>query len=137
MLTYISFLAGRAYAMAPQQTAEGGQQGGGSGMTFVMMAGFVLILYFFLLRPQKKQQQERQRMLDSIQKGDRIQTAGGLLGVVTSADPKELTVRIAPEVRVKIARTAVAGVQRPGSQETPSLAKDKDSKDKENPDSAG
>jgi preprotein translocase subunit YajC len=84
-------------------------------MTFIMMAGFVLILYFFLLRPQKKQQVERQKMLDSIQKGDRIQTVGGLLGVVTAVDPKEVTLRIAPEVRVKIARSAVAAIQRSGS----------------------
>jgi preprotein translocase subunit YajC len=96
-------------------------------MTFIMMAGFVLILYFFLLRPQKKQQVERQKMLDSIQKGDRIQTVGGLLGVVTAVDPKEVTVRIAPEVRVKIARSAVAGVQKTP---TGDVAAPKDAADK-------
>jgi preprotein translocase subunit YajC len=117
MYAFLNFLVGEAYAMAPQSQggAEGApQQGGGTAMTFVMMAGFALILYFFLLRPQKKQQVERQKMLDSIQKGDRIQTVGGLLGVVTALDQKEVTVRIAPEVRVKIARSAVAGVQKSG-----------------------
>ncbi|MDR2142623.1 MAG: preprotein translocase subunit YajC [Deltaproteobacteria bacterium] len=113
MLSNISFLASQAYAMAPQQGADGAaQQSGGSTMTIIMMVGFFMILYFFLLRPQKKQQVERQKMLDSIQKGDRIQTVGGLMGVVTAVDQKELTVRIAPEVRVKIARSAVAGIQK-------------------------
>ncbi|MDR1086452.1 MAG: preprotein translocase subunit YajC [Deltaproteobacteria bacterium] len=116
MFNYISFLASQAYAMAPSG-GEGGQQGSPM-MTFIMMGGFILILYIFLLRPQKKQQQERQKMLDSIQKGDRIQTSGGLMGTVTASDPRELTVRIAPEVRVKIARTAIVAVQRSGG-ETP------------------
>jgi preprotein translocase subunit YajC len=127
MLAFLSILVGEAYAMgAPAQNAEGGAQQaqGGGLMTFVMMGGFVLILYFFLLRPQKKQQVERQKMLDSIQKGDRIQTVGGLLGVVTAVDQKEVTLRIAPEVRVKIARSAVAGIQRSGGGEIPTPAKD-------------
>jgi preprotein translocase subunit YajC len=77
---------------------------------FIIMGGFIAIFYFLLIRPQKKQQRERQSMLDNIKKGDRIQTNGGLLGVVTGVDAKELTLRIAPEVRVKIARSAVAGI---------------------------
>jgi preprotein translocase subunit YajC len=122
MFTSISFLVSEAYAMAPSST-EGGQQSGSPIMTFVMMGGFIAILYFFLLRPQKKQQAERQKMLDSIQKGDRVQTVGGLMGVVTAVDARELTVRIAPEVRVKIIRTAVAGIQRAGG-DTVNLPKD-------------
>ncbi|MDR1577844.1 MAG: preprotein translocase subunit YajC [Deltaproteobacteria bacterium] len=114
MLSYLSLIIGQAYAMGPSQSGEGAQQQGGAGMTLIMVVGFFLILYFFLLRPQKKQQAERQKMLDSVQKGDRIQTVGGLLGVVTAVDQKEVTLRVAPEVRVKIARSAVAGVQKTG-----------------------
>jgi preprotein translocase subunit YajC len=88
------------------------------------MGGFVLIFYFLLIRPQKKQQRERQQMLDNIKRGDKIQTNGGLLGVVTGVDAKELTVRIAPEVRVKIARAAVAGVVK-SSEAEPAPEKDK------------
>jgi preprotein translocase subunit YajC len=54
-------------------------------------------------------------MLDGIKKGDRIQTNGGILAVVTAVDRTELTIRIAPEVRVKLARGAVAAVLKPGS----------------------
>ena len=78
-------------------------------MIFIMI-GFIAIFYFLLLRPQKKQQRERQNMLDAIKKGDKIQTNGGLLGVVTAVDKTEITLRIAPEVRVKLARGAVAAV---------------------------
>ena len=114
MLTSFLLAAAQAWAMAPQQGGEGGQpQGGGGSMIFIMV-GFIAIFYFLLLRPQKKQQRERQNMLDSIKKGDRIQTSGGLLGMVTAVDQKEITLRIAPEVRVKIARGAVAAVLKAG-----------------------
>ncbi|MDR1546505.1 MAG: preprotein translocase subunit YajC [Deltaproteobacteria bacterium] len=118
MLNYLLLSAAQAWAMAPPQSAEGGQpQGGGGGMQMILLlGGFFVIFYFLMLRPQKKQQRERQNMLDSIKKGDRIQTTGGLLGEVTAVGDKELTVRIAPEVRVKIARTAIAGVLRSTSE---------------------
>jgi preprotein translocase subunit YajC len=111
MTSYLLTTAAQAWAMAPQGGADGQQSGGGMQL-FILMGGFVLIFYFLLIRPQKKQQRERQAMLDNIKKGDKIQTNGGLLGIVTGVDAKELTVRIAPEVRVKIARGAVAGVLR-------------------------
>jgi preprotein translocase subunit YajC len=126
MLTYLLTTAAQAWAMAPSGGGEGQQSGGGMQM-FILMGGFVLIFYFLLIRPQKKQQRERQSMLDNIKKGDRVQTNGGLLGQVTSVDPKELTVLIAPEVRVKIARGSIAGVVKVSK---PDTAADKD-KDKE------
>jgi preprotein translocase subunit YajC len=126
MTTYLLTTAAQAWAMAPQAGADGQQSGGGMQL-FILMGGFVLIFYFLLIRPQKKQQRERQTMLDNIKKGDRIQTNGGLLGVVTAADAKELTVRIAPDVRVKIARGAIAGVLRsPEPEAAASADKDKD-----------
>ena len=112
MLTSLFLAAAQAWAMAPQPSggAEGApQQGGGFQMIFIMI-GFIAIFYFLLLRPQKKQQRDRQNMLDAIKKGDKIQTNGGLLGVVTAVDKTEITLRIAPEVRVKLARGAVAAV---------------------------
>jgi preprotein translocase subunit YajC len=131
MLTSLLLTAAQAWAMAPQQQSADGsapaQQGGGFQMIFIMV-GFIAIFYFLLLRPQKKQQRERQNMLDAIKKGDRIQTNGGLLGVVTAVDRTELTVRIAPEVRVKLARGAVAAVLKPS--DTPAAADDKAADDK-------
>ncbi|MDR1487813.1 MAG: preprotein translocase subunit YajC [Deltaproteobacteria bacterium] len=116
MLTYLLFTASQAWAMAPSQGAEGQPQGGGMQL-FIIMGGFILIFYFLLLRPQRKQQRERQAMIDGIKKGDRIQTTGGLLGTVTAVDQKEITLRIAPEVRVKLARAGVAGVVKGGEPE--------------------
>jgi preprotein translocase subunit YajC len=126
MWTYLLTTAAQAWAMAPQQAADGTQQSGGGMQLFLIMGGFIAIFYFLMIRPQKRQQRERQNMLDNIKKGDRIQTTGGLLGMVTSVDAKELTVRIAPDVRVKIARGAVAGVLKSSDVSETAADKDKD-----------
>jgi preprotein translocase subunit YajC len=120
MPTLLFLAAAQAFAAAPSQTTGDGAQssGGGGAQLIIFIVGFILIFYFLMLRPQKKQQRERQNMLDSIQRGDRIQTTGGLLGIVTAVDQKEITLRIAPEVRVKIARGAVAGVVRQTAQDS-------------------
>jgi preprotein translocase subunit YajC len=117
MLSDLVLSAATAFAAAPQPPADGSggaSAGGGGAQLVIFIVGFILIFYFLMLRPQKKQQRERQNMLDSIRKGDRIQTSGGLLCTVTHVEQKELTVLIAPEVRVKIARSAVSGILRHG-----------------------
>lgn len=50
---------------------------------FVLVGG---VMWFFMIRPQKKRQEEQQKMLDSLQPGDAIQTIGGLHGVVDEVD---------------------------------------------------
>lgn len=71
------------------------------------------VFYFFAIRPQQKRQKEHQAMLSAIQKGDKIQTNGGIIGTVTGLDNESLTVEIAPQVRVKVGRGFIARVIRP------------------------
>ena len=82
----------------------------GSIIYFVLIA---VIFYFFLIRPQSKKQKERQRMLDSLQKGDNIVTLGGLHGKVVGfkSDDKVLLVEIATNVKVYVDRSAVSVIK--------------------------
>jgi len=80
----------------------------------LIFGGMFAIIYFIMLRPQQKKQKEHQEMVNSLQKGDRIQTSGGIMGVITGSDQNELTVEIAPQVRVKIGRGFVNRVIKPG-----------------------
>jgi len=90
---------------------------GGFGFFLVIIAFF--FLYFVLVRPQKKRQLAQQRMLDDLRPGDEIVTAGGLYGEVREVRDDDLTVRIAPELDVRVARRAVAGLV--GPEEEPEL----------------
>lgn len=89
-------------------------QSGQSGMDSLMgLLPFVLIIavfYFLIIRPQQKRQKERQKLLDSVKKGDKIITAGGVHGLVEGIEDKTLLVKIADNVKVKMERSSVATI---------------------------
>jgi preprotein translocase subunit YajC len=96
--------------MAPQ-----GQAGGGSMMGTVVMFGLIiLIFYFMILRPQQKKQKDRQKLLESVQKGDKVITVGGVHGTVIGIEDKTVLVQIADDVKVKFERSAISIINRPG-----------------------
>ena len=58
--------------------------GGGGLISFMPFILIFFIFYFLLIRPQAKKQKAQQKMLESIEKGDNVVTAGGIHGKVTS-----------------------------------------------------
>nr|WP_092069707.1 preprotein translocase subunit YajC [Dendrosporobacter quercicolus]NSL46469.1 preprotein translocase subunit YajC [Dendrosporobacter quercicolus DSM 1736] len=72
----------------------------------ILFMGFVF--YFLLYRPQKKEQQRRTNMLDSLKKGDRVITAGGIHGAITALTEKLVTIKIADKVEINVSRTAIS-----------------------------
>ena len=106
------FLAQPAYAMG------GGADGGGAdGNPIAQLLPFVLmfvVLYFLILRPQIKKQKTQQKMIDELEKGDKIVTSGGLHGVITSMKDDIIMVKIAENVRVEMSRAAVSRVREDG-----------------------
>jgi len=95
-------------AMAPQ----GQGQGGGMISTIIMFGLIILIFYFMILRPQQKRQKDRDKMLNDVQKGDKIVTAGGVHGTVVGMEDKTVLIQIADNVKVKYEKSAVATVIR-------------------------
>ncbi len=85
--------------------------GGGPFSSLLSVAPLVIlfvIFYFLLIRPQQKKAKEHKAMLSQIQKGDSIVTTGGLYGRVLSVSEETVTVEIADNVKVKVARDAIA-----------------------------
>ena len=79
-------------------------------VNMVPIAAVFVIFYFFLIRPQQKQVKDHQRMLDSVKKGDRILTTGGLYGTVVGLKGTDLEVRFAETVKLTLARSGIAKV---------------------------
>ncbi|MBR3497668.1 MAG: preprotein translocase subunit YajC [Selenomonadaceae bacterium] len=77
---------------------------------FMPIILMVLIFYFLLYRPQKKAQEERSKMLDSLKVGNRVITIGGIYGTIVSLTDEIVTVRIANNVEVEMARNAINAV---------------------------
>ena len=82
-----------------------------------MPSGFLIIIivlfglmWLFLIRPQKRRQRAQQEMLQNVEPGDEILTAGGFYAYVREVGDDELTVEIAPGTNMRIAKRAVAAV---------------------------
>ncbi|MDR3562721.1 MAG: preprotein translocase subunit YajC [Negativicutes bacterium] len=71
----------------------------------------MVIFYFLFYRPQKKEQQKRNELLNSLKKGDRIITAGGMYGTITALSEKTVTIQVADKVQVDFSRSSVTGFQ--------------------------
>ncbi len=94
--------------------AQAAGAGGGDAITslLVPIAFMFAIFYFLLIRPQQKKAKEHRAKLDSIKRGDRVLTGGGIIGTVikAAADADDMTVEIAEGVRVSVARSTIADV---------------------------
>ena len=76
----------------------------------VLFGGLALIFYFFVIAPQSKQRKRTEQMLSSLKKGDQVVTTGGIYGTVQGVEADVVYLRIAENVKIKVARSAVTGV---------------------------
>ena len=67
-----------------------------------------VLLYFTTIRPQQKRQKEINVMLDALEKGDEISTAGGILGKVKNIKGPYVAIEVSENVTFKIQKTAIA-----------------------------
>lgn len=104
-----------------------GAAGGGSNM-LLQLAPFalvILIFYFLIIRPQSKKQKQTEKMLDSLKKGDKVVTIGGIHGVVQSVKDGTVVVKVDEACKLEFSRSAVATVVTEGTpaEKTPAKAK--------------
>ena len=67
-----------------------------------------VIFYLLVILPQQKQAKKHKAMIESLKKGDKIVTTGGIIGEVVRNEPDNLVVRISKDVEVRIDKSAVA-----------------------------
>jgi len=84
------------------------QQGLSPWFSYVWIALLFAFLYFFTIRPQQKEQRERAEMIRSLKPGDKVVTAGGLVGVITKVEDISVKVRVAERVEVEVLKTGIA-----------------------------
>ena len=90
--------------------------GGAGGFSLQGLLPFILIFiifYFLLIRPQQKRVKQHKLMVESLKRGNKVLTAGGILGVVTKAiDGSEtVSVEISSGVTVELARQMISEVR--------------------------
>ena len=103
MLISAAYAAGEAAAVTPA----------GAGQAFMMNMGLILVLvvlfYVLLIIPQQRRFKEHRQMIDAMKKGDKVLTAGGLIGVVDSVNSEkgEVVVDLGNGVKVTALRATI------------------------------
>lgn len=81
--------------------------------------GLILIIFYFLLiRPASRKQKALQQMIEGLKNGDKVITTGGIHGVVAGISDDIIQLKIAPNVKIEVSRSAVAALQSDGGGES-------------------
>ena len=81
---------------------------GGDLMTFLPMIAIFVVFYFLLIRPQQKKAKEAKAMLEALQKGDEVVTAGGILGRISKIGDQYVTVEVTDKTELTVQRGAIS-----------------------------
>lgn len=76
-------------------------------VTFVLI---ILIFYFLIIRPQKKRDKEAKAMIDSLKKGDKVVTIGGIHGTVVAVKDNTVVVKVDDSARIEFSKSAISTV---------------------------
>ena len=91
-----------------QAAAPAGQAGGGMSMWIMLILIFV-VMWLFMIRPQRKQQKEMEQFRNSLKKGDKVITAGGIYGTIAEVKDSEryVLLRIDNDVKIKVDKSSL------------------------------
>jgi preprotein translocase subunit YajC len=108
--TKLNFASGNLSALACILQSPG--QPGGI-MLFLPLILIMVIFYFLMILPAQRRQKKVNEMLNSLKNGDKVITNGGIYGTIVGLDEGDATVqlRIAEQVKMKVSRNAIAGMQ--------------------------
>lgn len=87
-------------------------QAQGNGLMALLPLVFIMVIFYVLLiLPAQRRQKKINAMLAALQSGDKVITNGGIYGTIVGIDGDTIQLRIAEQVKIKIARSAVAALQ--------------------------
>lgn len=71
----------------------------------------MVIFYVLLIMPAQRRQKKTTQMLAALKNGDKVVTSGGVYGTIVGLEDETIQLRIADQVKVKVLRSAIAGLQ--------------------------
>ena len=74
----------------------------------VFLVVIFAMFYFLMIRPQRKRQKEQEAMMQALQKGDKVITAGGIYGTIENISEDSLVIKVEGGTTLRVARNSVA-----------------------------
>jgi len=93
------------------QAAEAGQEAPKSNvwMNVIFWVLLIVVIYFFMIRPASKRNKEAQKFKESLKKGSKVITAGGVYGIIDEISDTFVLLEIANGVKIKIDKNSIVG----------------------------
>lgn len=88
----------------------GSPEGGGGWMNLIFLGAIFAIFYFFIIRPQSQRQKEIKKMVDNLEKGDKIVTSGGMIAKVKTVDEDTVLAEIDSGVKARFQKGSITDV---------------------------
>ena len=82
-------------------------QAGSQWSMWIMLALIFVVMWFFMIRPQRKQQKELQNFRDSLKKGDKVVTIGGIYGTVCEIKEGSVLIEVDNNVKIRVSTQAL------------------------------
>ena len=90
-------------------TDTGGEEGGGSIWPMIIFLVIIFgLFYLVMIRPQRRRQKEHDTLVQELQKGDRVITAGGIYGTIESISEDSIVIKVEGGTTIRVARGSVA-----------------------------
>ena len=80
---------------------------------FLPLIAIGFIFYFLLILPAQRRQKKTREMLEAIKAGDKVITSSGIYGTIVSLDSNTVFLRVADQVKIKVLKSAIVGLQSP------------------------
>jgi preprotein translocase subunit YajC len=93
---------------APTQSPEGGASGSSSLLSFLPLVLIILVFYLFFIRPQMKKSKEQKKFRESLKKGDKVITIGGIHGKIAEIDETTVVLEVGNQMRLTFEKSAIA-----------------------------
>jgi len=89
------------------QTAAPAAGAGSSLSMWIMLILIFVVMWFFMIRPQRKQQKELEKFRNSLKRGDKVVTAGGIYGTVDEIKDRSVLIKVDGEVKLRVDKNSL------------------------------
>ncbi len=79
-------------------------------MQIIPLILIFVVFWFILIWPQQRRQKQHKKMLESLQKGDKIITVGGIYGVVTYIGDNSVIIKVDENTKLEVSKNAIAAI---------------------------
>lgn len=83
-------------------------EGGGGMINLIFLGVIFVVFYFFLIRPGQKKQKEQKSFSESLEKGDDVVTASGILGRINKIEEGIITLEVGTKLYIRVTKSAIS-----------------------------